>query len=41
MCLDKNYVKYTRYWGEGTMGLITPIIILFFYRNEIKFNIKI
>ena len=37
MCPDKNYVKYTRYWGEGFIALITPIIILFFYRNELRF----
>jgi phosphatidylglycerophosphate synthase len=37
ICPDKNYVKYTRYWGEGLMSLVVSIVILFFYRNEIKF----
>ncbi len=37
MCPDKNYVKYTRYWGEGLIILIIPIIGLFYYKNEIKF----
>ena len=37
MCPDKNYVKYTRYWGEGFIALIIPVIILFYYKNEIKF----
>jgi len=37
MCPDKNYVKYTRYWGEGTISLIIPVIILFSYRNELIF----
>ena len=37
MCPDKNYMAYTRYWGEGTIGLIIPVIILYYYKNEIKF----
>ena len=37
MCPDKNYVKYTRYWGEGTIGLIIPVIILYYYKNEMEF----
>ena len=37
MCPDKNYVKYTRYWGEGIISLIIPVIILFSYRNELIF----
>ena len=34
---DGNYVKYTRYWGKGFIALISPILALYFYRNELRF----
>ena len=37
LCPDGNYVKYTRYWGEGCIALISPILVLYFYRNELIF----
>ena len=32
-CPNKNYVKYTRYIGEGTVALICPIILLLLYNK--------
>jgi phosphatidylglycerophosphate synthase len=35
MCPDKNYVKYTRYWGEGLIAFLAPLIILYSYKDEL------
>ena len=32
-CPDKNYVKYTRYIGDGTVSLLFPIIIILLYNK--------
>lgn len=36
MCPDKNYVKFTHYFGEGTGALLYVILIIAFYYNDLQ-----
>ena len=35
ICPDKNYVKFTHYFGEGTGALLYVILIIAFYYNDL------